>query len=694
MSDNAQLNKLLELSEHGCKDYSEIIYEQADYSTLYNFSCHRGSIMQWYPFESGASVLELCAECGAVTDGIVNKDIKITSITDSEIKAQIIKNRFADSLNVIVGNWETELSDLDEKYDYVIYVGKALSVDSLIKIKSVLKDSGKLLIATQNRNGVRLFGGRYDEYTKDIYSAVEGYPSAEKASYDMPEWKKALNKAGFDSFKFRYPYPDYNFCEAIYSDECLPENNQLFKNNMNFEKSRIRTFDETAAFNTAISYGIFPLFSNSYFIEVGAQSNIIFTKFSKERNAEHRVYTSIEKTNNEKNVAKHPATASAKEHIEKMLLYKQKLEETYSAPEFHVSECKLTDGYAEFEFINGTTLSSMIDSHIESGDFEALKQDIDILNKVSGAIQSDEDFVADDNFKSVFKNIELPAGLKKSSYALVDLIGENIIINDKINLIDYEWVLPFAVPVEYIKFRTLALNNGISRLSEEKKAEVYNWAGVDYSLYGKFLAMEYAFQDYVADEKVKLQTILDRIDNPSFDIRKADFSALCYQTKLKDDKGRILACANNYSPYAEIAAKIPSDCKYITLEAAQGEVFMNEPEIFAYRDKEKITVKDYSCNASRKGQNNLCFFETPVFEITNEGYDSISIKYSVYLHNSNLVDLISASYEKDDVINSLNQRIQELAAENQEQAQKFKEHIESNIVNKAAIKKMLGKSGK
>lgn len=694
MDNNSRLDILLRLSEMGA-ERSKAVCEAPDADKLINFSCHRGNIIQWYPFKKGSAVLELCAQCGAVTQGIVGKGVDVTAVTDSPEKAQIIKNRFqtAQNLSVKVGDWRELLKSNTEKYSYIVYTGGALSVEDLSEIKAALTESGKLLIATENRNGLKYFAGCKDAYTGSLYSGVEGYGHGAKLSYDMPEWKRALNKAGFEEVTFRYPYPDYSFCEHIFSDALLPQKNQLYKNDLDFKDGRVYTFDENAAFNTAMEYGIFPLVSNSYFIECGKPCDIIYTKFSKERNPGLRAYTCVTEKDGSYGIVKYPDTPESAEHIRDMYEYKTRLEEIFADDEFHISDCMLNGDGASFEYIDGETLSSKIEGHIANGDFEALKGDIDILNKVASKIQSEESFVPDSEFTGFFGNVGLPDGLTASSYALVDLIGENIILNDKINLIDYEWVLPFKVPVEYIKFRTLFFSAGISGLPQEKKTEIYALAGVDYNLFEKFYGMELSFQRSVCDDSLKLRNILGKIGSTKYSLKNLSVESSAYQTKVYNAEKQLMAAKMQYSPYADISVETGGSTDRVIFEPAQGGTFMSVPQITAYKDGREFSVTDFTHNAGCIAPEGLCFTSSPEFVINCEGFERLQIKYNVYLFNSDLIQLLVNLYKKDETIAELQRQIEELLKQYEEQEKRFKEHIENNVINRAAIKKMFGKKG-
>lgn len=49
----------------------------------------RRNILEWYPFKKDAKVLEIDAECGAVTGCIADKVLQVTSLENNDLQRQI-----------------------------------------------------------------------------------------------------------------------------------------------------------------------------------------------------------------------------------------------------------------------------------------------------------------------------------------------------------------------------------------------------------------------------------------------------------------------------------------------------------------------------------------------------------------------------------------------------------------------------
>ena len=76
-----------------------------------------------------------------------------------------------------------------------------------------------------------------------------------------------IGRAGYKDMTFYYPYPDYKFPMAIYSDDYLPKKGELSRNNLNFDREKIYMFDESKVFDQVLEEGMFPFFSNSFLVE-------------------------------------------------------------------------------------------------------------------------------------------------------------------------------------------------------------------------------------------------------------------------------------------------------------------------------------------------------------------------------------------------------------------------------------------
>ena len=58
---------------------------------------------------------------------------------------------------------------------------------------------------------------------------------------------------------------------ALYSDDFLPKEGELFKNAVPFQEGRLEFFNETKAFDQIILDGMFAQYTNSYALLMGGK---------------------------------------------------------------------------------------------------------------------------------------------------------------------------------------------------------------------------------------------------------------------------------------------------------------------------------------------------------------------------------------------------------------------------------------
>lgn len=273
----------LELLEY-VKEYEdelEILEKDNRWPILYHISPVRKNILDWYEFKKDASVLEVGSGCGAVTGAICEKAKSVTDIELSKLRSTInaYRNRRYENLTIMIGNFND--IKLDETYDYITLIGvleyaayytqtENSFVDFLKRLKKVLKPDGKLLVAIENKYGMKYWSGCTEDHTGRQFDGIMGYDYTDSAvrTFSKDELIRLIRDAGFSKYKFYYPFPDYKFATQIFSDEYLPDKNELICSRDVYDNDRLCLFDETAAFKSIIEAGKFDFFSNSYFIEI------------------------------------------------------------------------------------------------------------------------------------------------------------------------------------------------------------------------------------------------------------------------------------------------------------------------------------------------------------------------------------------------------------------------------------------
>ncbi len=280
-SDGQVEDRLLQIAQTCSEEQlNAVIAREKDWAVLYHMSHIRENIVSWLPIEKTDSVLEVGAGCGAVTGALAQKAGFVTCIELSKKRSAInaSRHRDLDNIRILVGNFQDIEKNLTETYDYVTLIGvfeyaqsyigtENPYVEFLRQVRRHLKPEGHLVIAIENRLGLKYWAGCREDHTGHLFEGLEGYPEAPGVrTFSKPELEKLFSAAGFSECDFYYPYPDYKFPMALYSDACLPRKGELISNLRNFDRDRLVLFDEARVFDSLLDDGLFPLYANSYLV--------------------------------------------------------------------------------------------------------------------------------------------------------------------------------------------------------------------------------------------------------------------------------------------------------------------------------------------------------------------------------------------------------------------------------------------
>ena len=280
-SDGDIEDELLEIVKNH-NDYSEILAKDNRWPILYHLSPIRQNIINWYPFKENASCLEIGGGCGAITGALCDslKEVKVVELSKRRANINFERHKAYDNLEIIVAN----LNDIkfNQKFDYITlngvleYAGSFTKTnepykDFLKQIKKYLKQDGKLIIAIENRYGLKYFAGAREDHTANAFDGITGYDGIDSVkTFGKKELETLLLESGYPTQEFYYPHPDYKMPLEIYSNDHLPNAHTLLASAPNFDYDRYDLFDETKAFKGIIENGQFEFFANSFLVICGA----------------------------------------------------------------------------------------------------------------------------------------------------------------------------------------------------------------------------------------------------------------------------------------------------------------------------------------------------------------------------------------------------------------------------------------
>ncbi len=570
-TEGAAEDRLLDyVRTHTALDYEHYIQETRSWSVMYHLSYMRENVAGWLPITTNDKVLEIGSGCGAITGVLARLARSVTCVELSRKRSLInaYKNREYDNINIMVGNFQDVEKGLSEKYDFITLIGVLEYAGSYInadrpynRLLEILKDhlapNGKIVIAIENRLGMKYFAGCKEDHIGKYFGGIEGYVSTPNVkTFSKDTLIKIIEEAGYVDTRFYYPYPDYKLPHTIYSDEMLPSVGDLDTNLRNYDDDRLVLFDETKAFDAMIEEGRFPDFSNSFIVLAGTQKGWqencalpVYVKYGNDRKDEFRVCTVISTTaEGEKRVYKHSLSTHANTHIQHLAAGRERLVQQFGSTGLVPVGCELIRGKergtlfagvasrakdsVRFDYISGITLEDYLSELEAAGEYSKMESVIlEYCNKLSSCTDVTE-FRRCVRFDEVFGKREFKKKYIATDPCNFDMIFSNIVLDNndkekgKWTVLDYEWLWDFPVPVQFVIYRALyyhfrnRADDGFAMYLSRKGMDVFSLCGIDIGERMLFNEMEHSFQVYIIGGAASLEvmqvlmpTTTIRIDN-------------------------------------------------------------------------------------------------------------------------------------------------------------------------------------
>lgn len=447
--DGAVEEEILEIAKsYSPLEFPEKIEEKKSWPVLYHLSELRENIVDWLPMNKKMKVLEVGSGCGAITGSLARKAGEVTCIDLSKQRSRINAYRHSDCDNVTihVGNFQDIEPHLPCDYDYVCligvfeygqsYIGGDTPFEDFYRIiRKHVKKGGRLVIAIENKFGLKYWAGCREDHLGTFFSGIQDYPEGGGVrTFSRRGLERIIADYGDTEVTFYYPYPDYKFMTTLYSDDRLPKVGELSSNLRNFDRDRLLLFEEKKVFDALIREEMFPFYSNSYCVVIGEKPDTMYCRYSNDRALDCAIKTEILEEGGKKKVRKYAMTAYGADHIRKIYSSYLKLKERYKGSKLKINKCKLKDGdlpYVELEYLEGKTLEELFDEKVSRNDQEG--------------------------FQELFKEyVERISYGEEKPIADYDMIFANILVQeDQWTVIDYEWTFETSVETKEIAYRSL-----------------------------------------------------------------------------------------------------------------------------------------------------------------------------------------------------------------------------------------------
>lgn len=462
-SDGDIEDELLAITKNAARlEYPAIIEQKNNWPVLYHLSPLRGNIVDWLPITKEMKVLEIGSGCGAITDKLSEKAGHVTCVDLSAKRSMInaYRNQDRDNIEIYVGNFSDIEPVLPTDYDLICLIGVFEYGNSYIPTKTPYEDffqimrkhkkeTGLLVIAIENKFGLKYWAGCTEDHVGTYFAGLEGYPDGGSArTFTRKGLEKIFERCGEKNYHFYYPYPDYKFPTTVYSDQRKPFQGELTDNIRNFDRDRMVLFREKYVYDSTIADDYFDVFANSYMVVIGEQPQTIYAKYSNDRAPQYELRTEIVTDGREKRVRKYPMSEASTAHVRRLAEAYEQLCGRYDGSGLRINPCVYREeGYAEFPYEKGVSLEALMDRSLERHDMDGFRQ---LFARYWELIS--------------YRNPEF-----EGTVADYDLIFSNILVDgEEWTVIDYEWTTCEAVEDKEIAFRAVYCY----LLEEDKRNEI------------------------------------------------------------------------------------------------------------------------------------------------------------------------------------------------------------------------------
>ena len=371
---------------------------------------------------------------------------------------------------------------------------------------------------------------------------------------------------------------------------------------------------------------------------------IIYSKCATERKKEYRIITSIVENNGDKLVYKKAMSAAAVSHVEHM--YDVYTNNLFKNEFVKLTSCdKVSKGVIAFEYVNGESLASTLERMAEKRDWNGVLDWVAKHKKIIYSGIECTEFQSSEEFRAFFGDIKGLEHLPAAKNLNIDLIPENIILNnDEYYVIDYEWVMPFFVPVKYIMFRALFFTSVFGKVPEKIKEQALEIAEISRTDWAIFLEMEKNFQESVTDSA--LDVLYKEMKKDVFYTNNQTIGLKDINTiKAIDEKSRELFYMISRNLSQNITFKVIEDGR-VKIQLAK------EPSIIKIQNVEinGIEQKEYTTNCNLQIIDDYYFPQAAELEINARAEDEIFVSYKIFEESNDDILILSNALKENNLV--------------------------------------------
>ena len=396
--------------------------------------------------------MEINSGYGALTGLLCDRGGQVTALESSMLRARMLNKRYSgrENLRVCAG----DLDDISEeqKFDYIVAVGvlegkRHQTIAYVKRLLNMLRPSGKLLIAVENRYGAKYFCGETNDLVSTPFGGINRSLSGDRGLFSRQELIDCVVSAGSHKYKIFYPMPDYKLTQAVYTDEYMPKGSirdriiPYYMHPENLVALEDRIYDDL------IRNKVLHFFANSFLVECSLdaeEEKVIYAALSTDRERAHAFATVIQNDDTVVKRALYPEGTAVLQSVYENLC-------SICGRGISIVPVRIQGGCLEMPFIREKNLADLLAEmiHRDREEFEAT------IEKLYQEILRSSEHVSISQSALNMKKIpeeEIGAILKE---AYIDMIPYNCFYSDGVfSFYDQEFKRE-NFPAKYVLFRVL-----------------------------------------------------------------------------------------------------------------------------------------------------------------------------------------------------------------------------------------------
>jgi len=290
-----------------------------DWPSRYHLSYVRTNLLEAIKelFTSTWNVLEIGAGIGALTPWLCENFKYVDSIEGSIQRAKALRIRTKKFKNLKVFAGDALKTKFQKKYDLITLIGvleyvpyynqkfksEDVCIEFLRNIHEIISEYGILIIAIENKLGMKYLSGCPEDHNGKFFSNIADYPFLSPVTFSRFELENILKKSGFSNICFYHVFPDYKLPKML-----IREDEKFYELGISgfyrgFTESytlpRLYNFPEALFLKSLLKAKLLFHFSNSFLVlcskakETKLETEWIFKKFWNHENTKEIFHHTI-----------------------------------------------------------------------------------------------------------------------------------------------------------------------------------------------------------------------------------------------------------------------------------------------------------------------------------------------------------------------------------------------------------------